>query len=79
MINDSWGRRPVEERYQDDPVFHSLVTLFYKHMDEANELGRLYTPTELREACMFAATLWESRHIRPIILTEDQAKGLNLR
>jgi hypothetical protein len=52
----------VEERYQNDPEFHSLVDLLYKFVANGH-----FTPTELREAVILAATKYEMTHLRPRI------------
>ena len=48
----------VEERYNSDPEFHSLVIMMY-HM-----IGDRFTPSEMREALIFAFTLYEMRRVR---------------
>jgi len=55
-----------KERYQNDPVFQRLVDLMQYYLEEND--CRQYTPTELREAVMLAATMYEYRHIRPIVI-----------
>jgi hypothetical protein len=56
---------PVDERYRNDPVFASLVDLLQSELERAT-----FTPSELREAVMFAAMLFEYRHVRPFVLSE---------
>lgn len=58
-----------EDRYQSDAVFHRLVD-FISHMLEENAM-RQWTPTELREAVMFACAKYEYRHVRPIVLAKE--------
>ena len=55
-----------EERYQNDSVFRNLVDLL-RHMLEENAM-RVYTPTELREAVILAACMYESQHIKPLFI-----------
>lgn len=55
--------RSVLERYQTDPAFHALVTVFELQIADGT-----YTPTEIREAAILAATIVESRTIRPMII-----------
>lgn len=43
-----------QERYLRDPEFHTLVDLLENFIQQAK-----YTPTELREACILAATRYE--------------------
>lgn len=72
--NRYWARRmPAYERYQADPTFRALVDML-ESMLEKSECA--YTPTELREAVIVAATRFESRHVKPIIMrtTEEMEK-----
>ena len=48
------------DRYLRDPEFHSLVEMIYAMIVKTQ-----FTPTELREAVMFAAVLYESMNILP--------------
>jgi hypothetical protein len=61
----AWPERP-EDRYQRDPVFHALVDLLSSMLEE-NAMHQ-WTPTELREAVMLAACMYEYRHVRPLVL-----------
>ena len=54
----------AEERYITDPMFRSIVT----HLKQLIALGQ-YTPTELREALILAATQYYSESPRPIYIT----------
>lgn len=56
------------ERYRNDPVFRNLVDFMQHYLEEHQGL---LTPTELREAVILAATLYDSRHIKPLLV--DQA------
>lgn len=56
-----------KERYQNDPVFRQLVEVLRHYLEE--NACRQYTPTELREAVMLAASMYEFTHIRPIVMT----------
>lgn len=49
------SRLTPEERYQRDPSFHALVHILRGELQKGN-----YTPTELREACLLAATFHEA-------------------
>ena len=60
MFND------VEKRYYNDPLFHDLVEMLVSHMEGCNT-----TPTEMREAAMFAQMLFENRHPRPWVMKQD--------
>jgi hypothetical protein len=46
----------AEERYQRDPAFHTMVDLLEQLVHKGE-----YTPTELREAVVLAATHYEMR------------------
>jgi hypothetical protein len=48
-------------------MFAHLVDMMRHFLETNND----FTPTELREAAMLAATMYEYQHIRPIILTRD--------
>ena len=53
-------RQSAEKRYQNDPAFHQLVDM----MESAYE--RLeFTPSDMRQAAMFAALRVELRTLRP--------------
>jgi len=52
-------RLPVEERYHRDATFRQLVDWMMYHIRTAD-----YTPTELREAAILAATMHERYTIR---------------
>ena len=49
----------AEDRYQTDPEFHRLVQSLYHLIEDAR-----YTPTELRDALILAATKYEMTHLR---------------
>ena len=65
-----------KERYEHDPVFHQLVDLFQHYLEE--NACRQFTPTELREAVMLAATMYEYRHIRPIAIDPTTLKVIGM-
>ncbi len=47
------------ERYHHDPIFHHLVEILRHELEAAR-----MTPTEVREAAMFAQILYEQRNPR---------------
>jgi len=49
----------VEERFNSDPEFHTLIVMMYRMIEDAR-----FTPSEMREALIFAFTLYETRHGR---------------
>jgi hypothetical protein len=53
------SRLSVEDRYKGDPVFYALVNMLRVALEQND-----YTPTELREACMLAATIHENQQFR---------------
>lgn len=58
------NRLTPEERYQRDPMFHTLVDTLQSWIMRAD-----YTPTEIREAAMLACIIVEMRRpARPIYL-----------
>jgi hypothetical protein len=63
----------AEERYQRDPAFHAMVDLLEQLVHKGE-----YTPTELREAVVLAATHYEMRRPRAIAVTPEQAGALRL-
>ena len=52
-------RMPAYERYRRDPMFNALVRLLLAELGKAN-----FTPTELREAVIVAATIHEENTVR---------------
>lgn len=65
-MNDRIGlsRLSPAERYRRDPHFATLVDTLQAHMlDPAH-----YTPTELREAVMLAAIMFEDRRMRMVFI-----------
>lgn len=63
-MNNPWdSEKSVDNRYKNDPTFHALVDMLYVSIAQGQ-----YTPSELREACMFASCLYEYQHVRPFIL-----------
>lgn len=65
-----------KERYEHDPVFHQLVDLLRHYLEE--NACRQYTPTELREAVILAASMYDFLHIRPMIMTDRELWDRNL-
>lgn len=53
--------KTAEEKYSNDPAYHTLVEMIYGLIREYQ-----FTPSELREAAMFAATMYEMHHTRPL-------------
>jgi hypothetical protein len=62
-----WTKRvAAADRYESDPAFAAIVDVIYMHICEGT-----FTPTELREAVILAATKYEMLHARPMILGGD--------
>jgi len=47
------------EKYMNDPAYHNLVNWLEVFIEDA-----LYTPSELREACILACIHYERRHVQ---------------
>ena len=56
----------MRERYENDPLFMRMVDSLVAAIED----GHL-TPTEAREAAMFAQIIYESRNPRPVQFTRD--------
>ena len=48
-----------KEKYLNDPEYHHLVLTLEQLIETAR-----FTPSELREACIFASINYEMRHVR---------------
>ena len=62
--------RSIEDRYRDDSVFRNIVDVLQSMLE--NQESLTFTPTEMREAAMLAQILFESRHVRPIIIDREK-------
>ena len=51
-----------DERFRNDPAFHTLVMVMYNQLREFN-----YSATEMREAAMLACQLHDSRVVKPLL------------
>ena len=56
------------ERFHSDPLFRFLTETIYRIAEQAHHDGNTFTPTELREAAMLAAIMFEERNMRPIMV-----------
>ena len=56
----------AREKYLNDPVFHTLVDTIYNWIRENHT-----TPTELREAVMFASTKYAMENPQAIKMSPD--------
>ncbi len=59
------------ERYQNDPAFHHLVDVMRAHIMEG-----MFTPTELREAAILAATIVNSLRPTKLFIGKEAAASL---
>ncbi len=50
-----------EEKYNNDAIYHNLVDVIYGMIESAD-----FSPSEIREAAMYACIQYELRHTRPI-------------
>ena len=57
------------DRYYRDAVFHHLVDTLVAALEVAET-----TPTEIREAAMVAQLIYESRHPRPVPISDDELR-----
>ncbi len=55
------------DRFNSDPLFRMLTETIYRLAEQAHANGSTFTPTELREAAMLAALMFEERHTRPLL------------
>jgi len=62
LASPELNRLRPEARYVRDPLFKSLVDSLY-NLIRAGDM----TPTEVREAALFAATRYETLHVTPIL------------
>jgi restriction endonuclease Mrr len=51
--------KTAKEKYENDPAYHRLVQVLYSMIAEYQ-----FTPSELREAVVFAATKYEMENCR---------------
>lgn len=63
----------AEAKYKSDSIFRALVDTF-RYMLRAYQ----YTPSELRQASLLAATMHEYESIKPLYVWMDEAKGLDM-
>jgi hypothetical protein len=54
------------ERYANDPVFHKLVDTMIGAIMQCQ-----YTPSEMRDAALFASIRYEETHVRPRIYPKE--------
>lgn len=50
--------KPIDQRYKDDPFFYNLVNYIVQMIE-----GHQTTPTEIRDACMLAQLIVESKSL----------------
>ncbi len=53
--------KTIDEKYKNDPHFHSLVNLLMYNLETYH-----FTPSELREAVIFACTHFEMNRTQPV-------------
>lgn len=64
MLNES--RMTAEYRYRNDPMFRRIVDSIRSVLHE-----HYLTPTEVREAAVFACCLHERDHINPSVVMRN--------
>lgn len=58
--------KTAQEKYLNDPAYRLLVDTLISLIEKGE-----YTPSELREAVIFAATKYEMTHLRDHIVIPD--------
>lgn len=61
--------KSMRERYNNDPVFHTMVDTMVAHITTGN-----FTPSEMREAAIFASIIYEESHIRMMSFIEPEVE-----
>lgn len=56
--------RDCHDRYMSDPVFHALVSQFSAILEREPGI----TPSDIREAALYASVRYEATHIRPMVI-----------
>ena len=64
--------RTARERYESDPHFRMLVSVFYREFSNFNASGAGLTPSEIREASGFAWQMYMERHPSPLLVEPPQ-------
>lgn len=64
-----FGLEKTKEKYERDVEFRALVDSMYAFIVHSD--GR-FTPSELREAAIYAATKYEVVHVRPVFVKDGQ-------
>lgn len=62
-------RQSAFERYANDPIFHTLVDMFYNVLCQDD-----FTPSEIREAALLASIKYEQNHVHTLLL--DKLTGV---
>jgi len=63
MSQGDFDRVPADVRYQRDATFHTVVDMLRAALERYD-----FTPTELREAVILAASMHEMGIIRPLVM-----------
>jgi len=61
------------EKYMNDPEYNHLVQLLESFIERA-----MFTPSELREACVLASINYEMRHIRNVQIDPRVEESLRI-
>lgn len=56
-----------KEKYQNDTSYRMLVDWMVSHIHQCN-----FTPSEMREAAMFASIIYEQTRIKPMLIHETE-------
>lgn len=66
-MNTTTNRMSAEQRLLRDPQYAQLVEVLYQQILNGN-----YTPTELREAVIIAASKYEMYNCRRLVFADDK-------
>lgn len=69
VTHRQWETPSPRYRYEHDQTFRHIVD-YLRQLMEIND-SRTWTPTELREAAMLAAVMYEQTHIRPLMIDRN--------
>jgi len=65
--------KSIQERYLNDPVFHNLVVMMVSHIDAGK-----FTPSEMRDAAVYASTLYEINNVKDFIIPDNVEKSFDI-
>lgn len=60
----------MNQAYQNDPDTKQLIEVMIHMMEKLR-----FTPFEMKQAAVYAAMMFENRHIRPMIMMKEELGG----